>query len=64
MASKYYVDSFWDNKKGRPYCLVYKRGEPKHFAIFYDEEKANECVKFLNGAVAHGRKSATLAMSR
>lgn len=46
--SKYYMTTEWNNKKGIEVCWIYKRGEPRHFAIFYDKVKAEEYLEFIN----------------
>lgn len=45
---KYYIDSKWDEKKGKEVCWIYKRGEVPHFATFYDKDKAIEYIGLLN----------------
>ena len=42
----YYIEKEW---KGLDVVwVVYKRGEPRHFAVFYDRISARDYVNYLN----------------
>ena len=44
----YYIETEWNVKKGLDVVWVYKRGEPRHFAVFYDRISAQDYVNYLN----------------
>jgi hypothetical protein len=45
---KYYMETKWNPNRGLDICWVYKRGEVKHFAVFYDKKAAEDYIRHLN----------------
>lgn len=45
---KYYSETIWNNKKGLEVIRLFKRGEIKHFAVFYDKQQAEKLLAMLN----------------
>ena len=44
----YYTESEWNDSKGLLVTWVFRQGEPRHFAVFYDKKRADEYVSLLN----------------
>lgn len=45
----YYIESIWNESRGIEVMRIFKRGTPKHFAVFYDKVKAKKFLEMLNG---------------
>ena len=45
---KYYKEAIWNCKTGSTIIRVFERGSPKHICIFYNEDLANDYLKYLN----------------